>query len=89
MSRFVNTLICLILSLMLTAGWLYAGQSASSTAPTSLAKGGTQAEIVPRAVFPVTTHAFGEVFEGVEVKYDFVVENQGGAPLVIKNIRPD
>ncbi len=43
----------------------------------------------PKAVFPQLKFEFDPVFEGTEIKHDFVVENTGEAPLVIKNIRPD
>ena len=43
----------------------------------------------PEAVFLKLNHYFDEVYEGVEIKHDFIVENRGNAPLVIKNIRPD
>jgi hypothetical protein len=29
------------------------------------------------------------VMEGETIRHDFIVENTGSAPLVIKNIRPD
>lgn len=45
--------------------------------------------IAPKAAFPKPNHHFGEVFEGEDITHDFVVENKGDAPLVIKNIRPD
>jgi hypothetical protein len=44
---------------------------------------------VPQAVFPQTQFAFDPVFEGTEIKHDFVVENRGEAPLIINKIRPD
>lgn len=43
----------------------------------------------PHAMFPQTKFEFAPVFEGTEVKHDFVVENRGQAPLVINKIRPD
>ena len=43
----------------------------------------------PKAVFPEMTYKFEPVTEGVKIKHDFIVENHGNAPLVIKNIRPD
>ena len=43
----------------------------------------------PQAVFPQTKFEFDPVFEGTEIKHDFVVENPGEAPLVINKIRPD
>ncbi len=43
----------------------------------------------PKAVFPKLKYEFGSVMEGDKIKYDFIVENHGDAPLVIKNIRPD
>jgi hypothetical protein len=44
---------------------------------------------VPQAVFPQTKFKFDPIFEGTEIKHDFVVENRGEAPLVINKIRPD
>lgn len=43
----------------------------------------------PQAVFPQTKYKFAPVFEGTEIKHDFVVENRGEAPLIINKIRPD
>lgn len=64
---------------LLTTGILFAGESADES----------KERIAPKAVFSTLKHDFGEVFEGVEIKYDFIVENRGSAPLVVKNIRPD
>jgi hypothetical protein len=47
------------------------------------------AQRAPEAFFPIKTYDFGDIYEGAEVKYDFIIENRGDAPLVIKNIRPD
>jgi hypothetical protein len=46
-------------------------------------------EKAPRAKFVSLKYTFEPVFEGEVVKHDFVVENVGNAPLVIKSIRPD
>jgi hypothetical protein len=43
----------------------------------------------PQAVFLQTKFEFTPVFEGTEIKHDFVVENKGEAPLIINKIRPD
>ena len=43
----------------------------------------------PRAFFPLTKYTFEPLFEGDDIKHDFIVENKGAAPLVIKNVRPD
>ncbi len=43
----------------------------------------------PEAVFPAISYKFEPVMEGGKVVHDFVIENHGDAPLVIKNIRPD
>ena len=79
MSRFRAITIYLPVRMMLTAAFLFVGVTGASSEDAA----------APKAVFPDLIHDFGEVFEGVEVKYDFVVENRGDAPLVIKNIRPD
>ena len=79
MSRFGAISVYFSFWFLLTAGFLFAG------AP--IEKHGDRP--VPKAAFPELRYNFGEGFEGAEIKYDFIVENQGGAPLVIKNIRPD
>lgn len=79
MPRFRAIAIHISIAIFLISGSLYAGVSAKSK-PDSVA---------PKAAFLKRNHHFGEVFEGEEIKHDFVIENQGDAPLVIKNIRPD
>ena len=79
MSRFSAIAVYISICIFLTSGSLTAGVSTKS-------KGDS---IAPKAAFLQRNHDFGEVFEGEEIKHDFVVENQGDAPLVIKNIRPD
>ena len=79
MSRFGAISAYLSVWMMLTAGHLLAGVTTPSSGD----------KIAPKAMFLKLNHDFGEVFEGQDIKYDFVVENRGDAPLVIKNIRPD
>lgn len=79
MSRFSAVATYIFIFIFLTSGSLCAGVSNKSN----------EDSIAPKAAFLQRSHDFGEVFEGAEIKYDFVVENQGSAPLVIKNIRPD
>ncbi len=79
MSRFSVIAIYISICIFITSGSLTAGVSTKTK----------NDSIAPKAAFLQRTHDFGEVFEGAEIKYDFVVENQGDAPLVIKNIRPD
>lgn len=42
----------------------------------------------PKAVFLETKYEFKPLFEGEDITHDFVVENRGDAPLVIKNVKP-
>lgn len=49
----------------------------------------TAPETVPKAVFPETQYNFAPLYEGEEIKHDFIIQNQGKAPLVITNVRPD
>ena len=79
MSRFGAIAIYIFICTFLSSGSLSAGVSTKS-------KGDS---VAPKAAFLQRNHDFGEVYEGAEIKHDFVVENQGDAPLVIKNIRPD
>jgi hypothetical protein len=89
MRRSGTTLFHLIIWLALPAGLCFAGQPNPSGGMHISAKNTSSVRTAPKAVFPKRTHNFGEVFEGKEIKFDFVVENKGDAPLVIKNIRPD
>jgi len=43
----------------------------------------------PQAVFPETRYEFTPVMEGTQITHDFIIENHGDAPLVIKGVRPD
>jgi hypothetical protein len=43
----------------------------------------------PRAVVTQMEYVFDPVFEGAQIKHDFMIENHGTAPLVIQNVRPD
>jgi hypothetical protein len=40
----------------------------------------------PKAVVPVARFEFGEVLSGAVVECDFIVKNEGGAPLVIQRV---
>lgn len=79
MQRFGALSIYILVWIFLASGSLSAGVTTDSK----------KSAVAPKAVFLKLNHHFGEVFEGAEVKHDFMVENQGSAPLVIKNIRPD
>lgn len=92
MARFGKITLTLSLLVLLTTGVTYAGQTAPAAADFLLSKSPASPAAnttAPKAVFPESKHSFGEVFEGTKIKHDFVIENQGNAPLVIKNIRPD
>jgi len=41
----------------------------------------------PSAYFPLTHYQFGQKVEGTSVAYEFILENHGDAPLVVKNVR--
>ena len=41
----------------------------------------------PVAVLPERGYQFGPVPDGVEVRHDFVLQNQGKAPLMIRNVK--
>lgn len=74
--RWLQIFLILIAGSLFLASPIIAGEDSSS-------------KTAPKAFFPVKNYSFGELFEGPDVKYDFIVENQGDAPLVIKNIEPD
>jgi hypothetical protein len=72
--------------MLLTANFVSAGQPAKMTGPND-AQNNTAGR--PKAVFPEREHQFKPIFEGAQIKHDFVIENKGNAALVIKNVRPD
>ena len=41
----------------------------------------------PAAVMPVRGYKFEAVPDGVEVRHDFVLQNKGNAPLIIRNVK--
>jgi hypothetical protein len=59
------------------------GMAAAANEPSSTSKE------IPKAVFPETRHDFKSVMEGTEIRHDFVIENHGNAPLIIKNVQTD
>ncbi len=71
---------------LLLAAWAIAGTPVKQTVPGNSDTSGVDQ---PRAVVPQLEYVFTPVFEGVQIKHDFVIENRGTAPLVIKNVRPD
>ena len=89
MYRILKLPILIVLILTITAAFTFAGPSAKSDNTPSTGEIKASLEKAPQAVFPQMRFEFDPVFEGTEIKHDFVVENKGQAPLVIKNIRPD
>mgnify|MGYP003565306111 CR=1 FL=1 len=76
----------LIAAVLLSAAWALAGTPIKMSAP---GDNNTSKKDQPRAVVAQTEYVFDPVFEGVQIKHDFVIENRGSAPLVIQNVRPD
>jgi hypothetical protein len=75
--------------IVLTAAFGLAGTVAQPGQTPSAAEIKASLKKAPKAVFPQLKFEFDPVFEGTEIMHNFVVENTGEAPLVIKNIRPD
>ena len=71
--------------IVLVANWAIAGQAVQMTGPKDAPKTNSEQ---PQTVIPQMEYEFTPVFEGVQVKHDFIIENHGKAPLVIKNVRP-
>jgi hypothetical protein len=44
-----------------------------------------QSAAAPRAVMPNTTYAFGDIYKGETISQIFVIRNEGGADLVVKD----
>ena len=89
MFKSFNIFISLILLLVIVAGSAFAGSQPDRTGDLSSAKNKTSVETAPQAVFPEVRYTFDPVYEDTEIKHDFIVENQGDAPLIIQSIRPD
>lgn len=62
------------------------GAWAGSAAPSKDDSGAAQQR--PKVVFPKIEFTFDALFEGQDIKHDFVIENRGDAPLIIKNVKP-
>jgi hypothetical protein len=41
----------------------------------------------PKVFFPENTHKFPMILEGANVTHDFVIKNNGNAPLEVKNVK--
>lgn len=72
--------------MLLYATWALAGPPIKMSAPSEKK---ISEKDYPRAVVTQMEYVFDPVFEGVQIKHDFLIENRGTAPLVIKNVRPD
>jgi hypothetical protein len=79
----------LTLLLVLIVGPCMAGQPAPAAETRLSGTDPSPEQPAPKAFFPIKHYDFGSIDEGADIKYDFVIENQGDAPLVIKHIRPD
>jgi hypothetical protein len=79
-------LLTLLAVVLLCPAWALAGQpdKMSATGEKEISEKGH-----PRAVVTQMEYVFDPVFEGTRIKHDFMIENRGTAPLVIKNVRPD
>lgn len=80
---FLLTLSAIVL---LCATWALAGTPIKTSDP---GEKNRSEKDQPKLVVPQMEYVFDPVFEGVQIKHDFVIENRGTAPLVIKNVRPD
>lgn len=80
----LNFKIPALIAVLIIAPFLGAWANAAA----SSSEGDSKALQGPRAVFPETKYKFEPLFEGDDVTHDFVVENRGDAPLVIKNVKP-
>jgi len=67
-------------------GWLPGLQVGQTQAASQSA---VPANSAPRAVFPKLQWEFEPVMEGEEIRHDFIIENQGTAPLLINRVQPD
>jgi hypothetical protein len=79
-------ILTLVTSVLLSVTWAHAGSPIKMSAA---GENNTSQKKQPRAVVAQTEYAFDPVFEGVQIKHDFVIENRGTVPLVIQNVRPD
>jgi len=41
----------------------------------------------PSAFFPRDKYKFNAVIDGAEVTHDFIIQNKGDAPLIIKDVK--
>jgi hypothetical protein len=89
MQKIIKISVQIVCAVALTAVCAFAGPPARPGSTPSASEIKAAMDKAPKAVFPQLKYTFAPVFEGLEIKHDFVVENQGAAPLVIKSIRPD
>jgi hypothetical protein len=47
----------------------------------------TRVKPSPSAYFPQTDYQFSPIPEGTEITHDFIIQNRGDAPLVVKKVK--
>ncbi len=77
----------LMVMMFVTTGSALAGMPSPPDQPKPV--GETKSSIAPKAVFPQLRYEFEPLYEGEDIKHDFVVENHGQAPLVINKVDTD
>lgn len=76
-----------IIMMVLSAGWAMAAMP--SPPDQSKLSEKTKTGVAPKAIFPQLQHKFEPLFEGEDIHHDFIIENHGQAPLVIKKVDTD
>jgi len=89
MDKIFRVTILVVFLVAVAAVFSWAGPSAQPDNALSASQIKASVDKTPQALFPQSKFNFDPVYEGTEIKHDFVVENKGDAPLVITKIRPD
>ena len=76
-----------IIIMVLSVGCVLAAMP--STSDQSKPSEETKPSVAPKAIFPQLQYQFEPLFEGDDIKHDFIIENHGQAPLVIKKVDTD
>lgn len=78
-----------VLAVLVVFNPVYSAQAGSGPTAVDKPADAESNQKAPEAYFHSLRHNFEPVMEGETITHDFIVENTGSAPLVIKKISPD
>lgn len=76
-----------LILLMMLAIWLAAASAGAQQVSVTKVPAGESLEALPRLILDHPLHEAGEIEAGTTITHDFIVKNEGRAPLLISEVR--